>query len=115
MSQTIAEDMTFFVGDSDLRFLGAVAALTARYQALRKGGIVRGFESFPQSDKDAVALLLEGVELGAMIPLDDVPEFPIGIRADKAILLRVRDYVREIEDQQHDDEYDDDEEWKEGK
>ncbi len=108
----MAGHMRFFVGDSDLRFLGLAAALAARHHMIRKGGRVPT-EGFPRSDREAFTLLNEGLDLGASIPLDDVPEIWISVEGERVPILRLLDVARPQRDQ-HEGEDDDTagEEWR---
>ena len=90
------EEGTFYVGDSDLMFLGMVAVLAARYQAKRKSGITRDMPGFAQSDRDAMRLLEEGIKKGNSVPLDEVPEIDISVHARNDVLNKLLEAVRPI-------------------
>ena len=72
---------TFFVGDSDLVFLGLAAGLAARFQLRRKGGGGPG-PQYPVNDIDAMELLLRGIRAAARFAADDVPRIRIAVHAE---------------------------------
>ena len=100
------EHINFHVGDSDLRFLGFMAALAARYEMIRKGSQLGGLTGFAGSAVEAVAMLKDGIEWSEAVPLDDVPELSITIHGEREAVLRWREWVRELES-----DYEDDEDW----
>jgi hypothetical protein len=105
---------TFFIGDSDLRLLGACAALAARYQARRKSGITRDLDGFAQNDKEALAMFMEGVTMGSQVPADDVPEIRITVDddgPDAGFVVQLRNLIVRLQADEHDEEGDDDEPW----
>lgn len=75
------DDVTVHVGHDDLRFLGIAAALSVRWQTLRKGG----------SDTAAVQELLAGIVEGSRLPLDDVPYITISVDTDLGTYRMLRE------------------------
>ena len=100
---TDAKETPFHVGGRDLRLLGLAAVLVARYQARRKSGLVRGHAGFPDSDRDAVQLLTEGIAMGSAFPLDEVPELYIDIVGERAVVLRLRGLAESLAEEDDED------------
>ena len=92
-----SDEITFLVGDSDIRLLGIAAALAARYEARRKGGKVRGLPGYPASDSHALDLLREGLEVGASIPPDDVPRLKVGLYLTREVIAQLRELDHSID------------------
>ena len=84
------KEITFFVGDSDLHLLGVAAALAARWHGFRKKYGAGPFGRYPQNDQDALRRVRDGLEAGAALSLDDVPEIRVSIHMEPAVLDRLR-------------------------
>jgi hypothetical protein len=115
------DHQTFYVGDADLVLLGLAAALAARYESRRKGGMVRNIEGYPQGDQHAVELVRRGIELAASVAPDDVPELEIGISAPAGVVIGLirrfhlrPDLMGENMDPEDIEEWLDGDEWKGG-
>jgi hypothetical protein len=63
----------------DLRLLGMAAALVARYHARANG------ESGEHAEEDALEQLLEGMAMGAELPLDDDVRVTVHAPAARAL------------------------------
>ncbi len=77
----------YVLGDGDLVLTGVAAAVAARWHARRKD-----FRLIP-TDRAALDRLRRGVELGASMPLDDVPDVRLAIVANAAAVDRLKAFV----------------------
>ena len=77
----------YVLGDAELVLTGLAAAVAARWHARRKD-----YRLIP-SDPAALDWLRRGLELGATMPLDDVPDIRVAIAADPAAVEQLKAIV----------------------
>ena len=107
------KETTFFIGDSDLYLLGVAAALAARWHGFRKKYNAGWLAGYPQDDQDALRRVRDGLEAGAALSLDDVPEVRVSIHMEAAVLDRLRQldpHLGEGDDEEGEEEEEDEEE-----
>jgi hypothetical protein len=85
----MSDEMNYYVGEGDLELLGLAAAFAARYQVRRKGASV-ALTGFPQSDTNAVGLVLTGIEKAVTLAFDDVPQVWITVSATPSVIRQLQ-------------------------